>query len=130
MGKYSTYATRQSAKERPWEVHPIWRGIGCLFMIIIPMIAFAGSHLLVNMNLRRGWFPVPPEVMDPLYVPVINYSITHFYATLAGMVVLTLLGFAALMAVYTIIYSLMAPSRYGPTDSPPVRRHPRSQKRR
>src|SRR3990172_1927247 len=66
MGKYSTF-NRQPPKP-PVSVHPVMRGIGCIMIIVVPIIAYGVSVLLVNYGLSRGW-PVPPSWYGPPDIP-------------------------------------------------------------
>ncbi len=132
MGKYGMRQVQPP--QRPWKVHPIWRGIGCLMVLIGPVIAFAGAHLLVGMNIERGWYPlpgemlmtrtlrVPQEITTLLNLQPTSYPLPHLYADLLLTGILLLLGFGAMMVFYAIMYSIMGPSRYGPMDAPPIRR--------
>jgi len=121
MGKHTSTIRQTPPPPRPWVVHPIWRGIGCFLLIIGPIIAFAGAHLLLEMNLEQKWYPVPRELARSFTLPGINYTISHFFADLLLAVVLLLIGFAFIMVIYAILYSILGPPRYGPMDSPPVR---------
>lgn len=123
-GKYG--GTRIQVKPRPWKIHPIWRGIGCLMLIVIPVLALAGAQLMIDTGILGSMLasfgtPMPVELMNELvYLPVASgYSITPLVLILAAL--LTLIGFAVLMVFYTIIYSTMGPARYGPLDAPPER---------
>ena len=126
MTKYNQYSPRSRAPERPWKVHPIWRGIGCVMMILIPLISYAGAVWLVQENLKEGWMPVPAEFARPISLPFLG-STPYLLAYLLVTVVLSLIGFGVFTALYSLIYSLVGPSQYGPLDSPPMRR---SQQRR
>lgn len=119
MGKHSV---RQVAPpSRPYVVHPVWRGIGCLLTLIAPFVAIAAADLLVKMNLEKGWFPIPRDMLRPYTLPVVNYTLDNAIATLITAGLLLLLGFALMIILYSIIYSLMGPPRYSPIDSPPIR---------
>ncbi len=128
MGKYSSRQT--PPPPRPYEIHPIWRGIGCLLVIIGPPLAFLVSHLLVDMNLENGWYPVPREMMNTFRIPGTEFSISHLYATLVVTFVLILMGIALIMIMYTVVYSMMGPKRFGPMDAPPVRNLPHKQRKK
>lgn len=121
MGKYGKLSRQVPPPQRPWTIHPIWRGIGCLIVLIGPFVAFAAAHVLLEMNLERGWYPVPPEFAAPLTLPELGYVINHFYGNLLVAAVLLLIGFAVIMIVYSIFYSILGPPRYGPLDAPPIR---------
>jgi hypothetical protein len=129
MGKYQKLSRQSAPPPRPWAVHPIWRGIGCLMLIIGPFIALAAAHLFLEMNRERAWFVVPPEFTAPFTLPGADYTITHFFGDLLVAVVFLLIGFALIMIVYAIIYRIMGPARYSPVDAPPISGRGRSLRR-
>ena len=108
------------AKPQTWAVHPVWRGIGCLMMIVIPIISYAGAVLLVQGNSRQGWVRVTYELSQAVEVPFLG-SIPYLYANLLVTLVLMLVGFALLNAVYALLRKATAPP--GPIyEVGPVRR--------
>jgi hypothetical protein len=74
--------------------------------------------MLLDMNLEQAWFAVPPEFDRPFTLPGANYTIEHFFGDLLLAGGFLLIGFALIMIVYSIIYSIMGPPRYGPLDAP------------
>jgi hypothetical protein len=92
-------------------------------MILIPVLSYAASVLLVQENLKRKWLPIPEEFARPVTIPMIG-TYAYFFAYLSVAFVLSLIGFALLTAIYSLVYSLAGPPRYGPLDSPPVRSRP------
>ena len=52
MTSYDKYNPRANMPSRPYRVHPIWRGIGCFMMVLIPVMSYAGAVLLVEENGR------------------------------------------------------------------------------
>jgi len=120
MGKFR-YTSMQQPKERPYKVHPIWRGIGCLMIILIPLMSYAGAVMLFDANTRNGWVPVPAIQ----YIPD-QYAVLAWQLGLT--LVLSILGFVLYFIVYSFLYRFVGPSRYGPLDSPPIR--PRRKSRR
>lgn len=127
MSKYEKYNPRSRQAERPWDVHPIWRGIGCIMMILIPILSYAAAVLLVEENLQQKWLPIPREFAQAVTIPMIG-TFPYLYANLLVAAVLSLIGFGILTVLYSFIYSLLGPSRYGPLDSPPVRSAPEKAK--
>ena len=134
MGRYSHRPAE--VKERPYEIHPIWRGIGCIMLIIGPFIAFSAAHILVNLDMENSWMAVPREMRGAVTIDVLGLTIEHLYADLLVTAILLLLGFGLLMVVYAIIYGMAGPKRFGPMDSPPIRygpprpRSPKKKKKR
>ncbi len=115
MGKFSHFETTVRKPEAPWKIHPIWRGIGCLMMIIIPVISYAGSVLLVEANLKKHWLPFPREFYGPPSHPLL-------YAEIGVAVLLSILGYLIFVIFYTVLYRFFGPPKFGPTDAPPIRR--------
>ncbi len=59
--------------------------------------------------------------MREISVPVLG-PIDHLWANLMLTLILSLLGFTLLTALYALVYQFIGPSRYGPLDAPPERR--------
>jgi hypothetical protein len=125
MGRYRSY-TQQKPKERPWDVHPIWRGIGCILIILIPIMAYAGAVLLVRENIINKWILLPPELADSFVIPYINTQV--YFADIAATFILMFVGFGIFVIIYSFLYSLLGPPRYGPLDAPPVKRQSKRRK--
>jgi hypothetical protein len=123
--KYGRYEKQMQPKKRPWEIHPIWRGIGCLLLILIPILSYAGAVLLVKANVDHRWVPAPFELMRTVDIPIVLISIDHLFANLMVAVLLMLIGFGILMMFYSLLYSVLGPPRYGPLDSEPIRTPPK-----
>jgi hypothetical protein len=128
MGNYQPYRQPQP-KTKPWTVHPIWRGIGCFLMILIPIMAYAAAELLVEQNASAGWIAIPVELARTVTVPGLG-DLPHFYATLAVTILLMVLGFSLLTVVFAFFWGAAGPPRYGPLDSRPLRHSDRPPKRR
>jgi len=127
MGKYQ--ARQAPPPQRPYNVHPIWRGIGCLLVLFGPPLSLALGHLLVEMNSQEGWYRIPRDLMTRFVVPGVNFVVPHLYATLLAGGLLMVLGIGVIMIIYALMYSILGPKRYGPMDSPPVRRTSTKSKR-
>lgn len=120
MGKYKM---QQPVKERPWRIHPIWRGIGCLLMVVIPIMAYAGAVLLVQANQELGWVTMPPETLTTVNVPFVG-PVTNLYAILVTAVLLMMVGFGIMVILYGLLYRMMGVGE-SPLDAAPVRNKPR-----
>ena len=116
MTKYDpTYQTKSRRSIIP-PVHPVWRGIGCFLLILLPIISFAGAKLLVQANGKQRWVQMPVELTRSFPLPMIGRVL---YADLALTVILIVIGFAILTVGYAIVYRIIGIPRYGPLDSPP-----------
>jgi hypothetical protein len=133
-GKYSGSSTQQgSSVSGPKETHYIWRGIGCLMILIIPAISIASAYQTIDYGLANNW-PIPYQMLQPVRLPSYFYatqglrtilnplsSISNFYAVAAISLFYMMLIGGVISVVYAAVYRMVGPSRYGPTDAPPTK---------
>jgi hypothetical protein len=119
MGKYDRYQSKP--KTRPWKIHPVWRGIGCVMIAMIPVMSYFGAVVLLDLNAQNGWVPIPVEFTGPAAYP-------YLYARLAVTIMLMFFGYGLLVILYTLLARISGMQQYGPLDSPPIR--PKKNKRR
>ena len=120
MTKYNQFYRKELAGIHARKIHPVWRGIGCILMVLIPVLSYAGAVLLVQANQQQGWLRMPPEFLRTVTLPLLG-SVPHLVANLGVALLLILAGFAFVMIVYTLVYRFLGPSRYAPPDFPPIR---------
>ncbi len=123
MGKFSKYSSPRQIKERPYKIHPVWQGIGCIMLVLIPGMSYAGATILVAANARNQWVPMPRE----LYGPPSNPGL---FGELFVTVLLSILGFLVFVIVYSIMYRAMAPKKTVDAPMPKKRRSMRKSKSR
>ena len=132
MGKYSSY-TRKQVKPRVVTVHPVMRGIGCLMIVLVPILSYGIAVLLVNYGYSHGWSIPQGWLGHPTIHPLLlrleglrpiwdflisqNNLIANLIFTVATMVVIG----GIMSIIYGYMYSLFGPPQYGPTDVPPIR---------
>jgi hypothetical protein len=132
MGKY-TFVRQEPPKPRNAGVHPVMRGIGCIMMIVVPILAYGTAVLLVNYGASQGW-PIPPDWLGtPTFHPllwrlqglvvVLNFlqGQTNLTANLVFAAAITIVIGGIMSIIYGYVYSIFGPPRYGPTDEPPPR---------
>ena len=132
MGKYSTYS-RPKPKPRNLGVHPVMRGIGCIMIVVVPILAYGVAVLLVNYGGARGW-PIPPNWYGPPTIHPLLWNVqglrpilafiqaqNNLEANLIFTIVLILVIGGIMSVIYGYIYTLFGPPRYGPQDAPPIR---------
>jgi hypothetical protein len=128
---FSAQKYRKEEKDRPWEIHPVWRGIGCVLILIIPIMAWYAASLFLQSNIH---LPLPAEMVRPItikysQVPQIDqyisgfnhYTISHNIAVgqFLFAIFFMFIGFGILSLVYAVLLRAAGPSRYGPFDIPP-----------
>ncbi len=122
MGRFTSV---KKVEEKPPEIHPVWRGVGFLLMILEPFMAFAGAMLLIGENDKQGWVPIPPGflVKAPWWP---TNTLGPWPSNILVIALVTVLLWVALFAVISFItflsFRLFGPPRYSDTNLPPVSR--------
>lgn len=128
MSRYSS-TSRGNPKgiENP---HPIWRGIGFLIILIVPVLSYAASQVSMPYLIRQRWVPKEllgtpklPEWLDfaPVLVDILEVIFVRkgMYATiLVTFLYIVIIG-GIISILYAILYRLFGPKKYGPLDAPP-----------
>ncbi|MFQ5616608.1 MAG: hypothetical protein ACE5GO_09155 [Anaerolineales bacterium] len=122
-GKY-----RQAESEEKWEIHPVWRGIGCMFFFLIPVIGFMSAVLLVQEGIPQQWIPLTPDLANRVTWPV--FGTFPLYYTLEITAAVAFILYAFFVVLYAAIYRVIGPPKYGPQDAPPIKKKRGSKKRR
>lgn len=129
MTKYRTY--EKKAPPRRTEPHPVWRGIGCLIMLIVPALSLGISAILVQLAPSFG-IQLPPGLLGRPLMPEILFQVpgligilnwiqgrNNLYAILVGTFAVAFLLAGVLALVYAILYRIVGPPRYSGIDAPP-----------
>jgi predicted lysophospholipase L1 biosynthesis ABC-type transport system permease subunit len=130
MTKY-TVASRRSASGPEKQVPAIWRGIGCLMFIVIPLMSYAAATLFVQFAVDRDW-PMPYQLMGypvlPAWlmsaaalVPVVTFiqAQQNLWAILLATVFFIVVLGAIISYAYAVMYKYVGPPPLGPLDAPP-----------
>lgn len=113
--------------------HPIWRGIGCMIIVIVPLLSYALAVFTLPLFFDLGVVPYEfttsiqlPDwlwkflpVLAGFLQPVVGAKYLKAYLALAFIYIIFLGGFLAF--VYAVLYQAFGPPRYGPLDAPPPR---------
>ena len=116
MAKHNMFRKELPTAPDKHPLHPIWRGIGCIMAVVLPVVSFIVSTLLFENQEQFKWMIVPQELMlknnpkDPLLLAKLVYA------------AIILFIIAAILAIITFfVNKLLGPSKYGPYDVPPER---------
>src|SRR5512146_2785820 len=130
MTKY-TQASQRRGPTPKQELSPLWRGIGCLLIVIVPVVSYilgaASMQIAVDQNLPVPYqlmgFPVLPKVMTqvPGLAPVTGFlqSQENLYGILLLSLLFILIIGGVIAWLYAVIYKYVGPPQYGPLDAPP-----------
>jgi hypothetical protein len=133
MGKYTTRSVQAPKKSRNVGVHPVMRGIGCIMIVLVPILAYGTALLLIDYGIRHGW-PIPPNWLQPVNVHPLLLELRglagvwallrrqdNFIAVVVFTIAITVLIGGIMSIIYGYIYTIFGPPRYGPQDAPPIR---------
>ena len=93
-------------------IHPVWNGIGCALMIILPIISYIGGDYFVNNANLYKWVVIPQELVKPIFkdsLILVKLLYTAIFIAITYLLLLVLTVF---------INKFFGPSRYGPYDVP------------
>lgn len=116
MTKHSMFRTEFPPKPSKLPMHPVWRGIGLILMVILPVGSYLLASMLIENKERFPWVIIPSDIILNSYPTDPLILVRIFYA------LIILLILAAILAFFTfLISSLFGPDRYDPYDVPPDR---------
>jgi hypothetical protein len=127
MAKYSKFQRKSPEKKG---MNPIWRGIGCILIIIVPLLAYGLMVLFVPPIIATG--KVPYQLLGYVHFPdwifkvrigtdiaVFIGGINNLWLNIIIFFVMVLILTTVASLLYSVIYSLVGPARYSALDAPP-----------
>jgi hypothetical protein len=128
MSRYSV--KRADSTKKTQQTHVVWRGIGCLLILIVPLMAWVLADFTLEAGLRAGW-PLPYQLLGYPVLPAALWNVRALWPVLGFIVqqqhlymvlVFALLYILAISGVlsfgYAFVYRYVGPPRYGPLDLP------------
>ena len=137
MGKYSKY---QRKSEKKPEANPIWRGIGCILIVVVPVISYALTAILTPLIVATDLVPLEllghvkfPEwaVKTPILSDIALFigGINDLGLKLIAFFVILLLVAAIFSLLYSLVSQVIGPPRYSDKDAPPSKYKAKEYKR-
>ena len=126
MGKYRKFERKEIGTKT---MNPIWRGVGCILVFVVPAISYLGMVVALPMVVGTG--SVPPELLANVKfpptvfkIPILNNiclflsSINELWLKLIifGLILMVLATVSSL--IYSMIYQMVGPARYTEMDAP------------
>jgi len=129
MAKYAKYRIKSAEKKG---MNPLWRGIGCILIVIVPLMAYGLMLVFVPPLIATG--KVPNQLLGYVQFPDWAYkfravagiagfigSINNLWMNILTWFVMLLILIAVASLLYSMIYSLVGPARYSELDAPPAK---------
>ena len=110
--QFTSEGMKEEDNNKP-TVHPVWRGVGIILMVLVPLMGFAAASLFLDANNHNHWMRIPNQlyVSGPDNLILVKVILTVVFGGIIYFI---------LMMLTFIIYRIFGPSRLGPTDAPPV----------
>ncbi len=141
MTKYTVASQRRAGKPEAKDTHPIWRGIGCLLILFIPLLSYVLATITVQWAVASNQ-PLPYQLLgypalskDVWKVTALSpvWAFIEQQANLYAVLIFTTLYTVAIGALISVIYAFVwryaGPPRLGPYDMPPVKTTSKKYKR-
>lgn len=128
---YSAQKYHREREQRPWKIHPVWLGIGCALLILVPIMSWFGTTLFLQSNEK---IVLPKELTIIVNIPYthivqidrIIISINRYFESTGFVfghvfftIIFSFIGFGLISVIYAVMYRVGGPPRYGPFDVPP-----------
>jgi hypothetical protein len=128
---FSTQHYRGQRDQKPWKIHPVWRGIGCALLILVPIMSWFATTLFLQSNTS---VVLPWELTKVVAIPYTHVvqidkvilQINRYFAATGFVfgqvfftVIFSFIGFGVMALLYAMLYRVAGPPRYGPFDVPP-----------
>jgi hypothetical protein len=98
-------------------LHPAWRGVGCLLVVLLGIGAFFFSGWFLN----AGLVYIPMAARRPAFAPWLpDYFVVQLIISAIFMI--------ASFTIVSWIYAVAFPIQPGEFDAPPVKRQPRKRR--
>jgi hypothetical protein len=112
MTKYSMYNSTKKEKPERNPIHPVWRGIGCILLIVIPVISYIAANYFITNRINYTWVTIPQQLMvsnlpDPFLLVKIFYTAIFVFCL-----------YLILLVITVLVNRFFGPNRYGPYDVP------------
>lgn len=111
---FKTSNKKGGVNDSDQNVHPIWRAVGCFMALLIPVIAFTGALMLLDLNEQNHWFTIPYDFYAQGNDPML-------YVKIGLTAILSFILYIIFMMITFVINSAFGPKKYGPTDAPQQR---------
>lgn len=131
--KYENFNNKHKELQVNREVHPVWRGIGFLLFLIIPVVSWIAATILLDLGRQQGWAFLS-ELSDPIkfsdwaYKFPIIMNLANFITNFPNLKALLLFFFMVLIllsgifsVLNAVLYRMFGPPRYTNLDAPAPR---------
>lgn len=114
------FREQEVARDREKELHPIWRGVGCIMLILMAIGGYGFGGWFLQANAENSWIYLPPILFYPPGFP--TWLPSGLVVRLAIGLLFVVIGYGML----SIFYAMFFPIQPGEFDAPPPKRRKRA----
>jgi hypothetical protein len=108
--KYNQYHDIKENHEEKNKIHPIWRGIGCILIVIIPLMSFFTADYMVKNHKLFSWMIIPEDII------LKNFKDPYLFVKILYAIIFAFILFVIIGGITFLINKLFGPSKKGPFD--------------
>ena len=113
MTKHDMFQTEYPPRPQKLPIHPVWRGIGLILAVIIPLGSYLVASILLSNREKYPWLIIPEDII--LYK---NPQDPYILVRLLYALIILVLVVGVLTLITFLISKIFGPSRYDPLDVP------------
>ncbi|MGD8458467.1 MAG: hypothetical protein PVF83_18990 [Anaerolineales bacterium] len=115
---FHTMKSREERERETWP-HPIWRGIGVIIIVVLPVLSFVISNELITYwEITIPGFILPYQMRQSVNLPILG-EVRNFFGVLALAVIVTIALFALLSVINALVYRATRNKNVRAFESPP-----------
>lgn len=104
------FADQAQAKAAARRLNPIWRGVGCVLLVLVSIAGYYFAEWFIQANEQNGWIYLPPQLFYPPFLTQLLGGGLLFKLVVAFIFMLFTFG------VLNFVYALAFPIRPGEKD--------------
>ena len=122
-GKYE-FREAVSKHDRERRLHPVWRGVGCILLVLLALAGYGLSGWFLVANQENAWIYLPYELYYPPFLPdYLSFLPPGFFIRVGIGLLVMIFGYGLLSFFYAVFF----PIKPKETDAPPLKRRKKKQ---
>lgn len=123
MGRDSwRFAQLDRERDQRRKMNPIWRGVGCILIVILTVAGYAFADWFYTQNQISHWIFLPREITNPSFAPFLGNG-------LMLKIIIAFLFMILSYAIMSVIFAIASPIEPGEHDAPPPKKERVKRKR-
>ncbi len=113
------YQTLDKEREERKRLNPIWRGVGCVTIVIFGVAGYFFAQWFLRANVTNGWLYLPAGAYNPNFPNWLDFLEPMMSGGTLIKLVAALLFMVVCFGIVNFIYAIAFPVRVEVPDTPP-----------